>query len=333
MRIFHATLVDMPEIMAFINSHWKHNHILARDSFFFAYQYYQQNSLNFIIARDIDQSIKGILGYIRASEKLNCDVWLALWKTIPNSSHPMLGISILEYLRGLGFRHVLCLGTTEDSLPIYEYLGFTLGHMSHYIMRNPEIHKNEIALFFKNEVPTSDNLMLDSNANEFFVKKIDYEDIENNFQFNEGDIPFKDAKYISLRFETHPVYNYIKLGIYKKSILVSIIILRKVDYKNSCVLRIVDFYGDETFLIYGKDYLLGLMKIHGAEYMDFLCHGLDDNKLKKAGFRLVDYQHDVVPNYFEPFVQQNIKVGFLIDKKTQEKFRCFKADGDQDRPN
>jgi hypothetical protein len=40
---------------------------------------------------------------------------------------------------------------------------------------------------------------------------------------------------------------------------------------------------------------------------------------------------NIIPNYFEPFVAENIDIYFFSN--TNEKVYIFKGDGDQDRPN
>lgn len=69
------------------------------------------------------------------------------------------------------------------------------------------------------------------------------------------------------------------------------------------------------------------------EYIDFYNFGINQKILNKAGFELNKYNKDIIiPNYFEPFLQKNIKLYYVSwPKKTS--FPIFKGDGDQDRPN
>ena len=41
----------------------------------------------------------------------------------------------------------------------------------------------------------------------------------------------------------------------------------------------------------------------------------------------------IAPNYFSPFVQENIKINFMADTKEINKLRMCKAAGDRDRPS
>ena len=73
----------------------------------------------------------------------------------------------------------------------------------------------------------------------------------------------------------------------------------------------------------------GLLK--GYEYIDFYLYGIEDDILRDAGFVLQDDDVNIIPNYFEPFVQKNISLDFYAD--SLEEIILFKGDGDQDRPN
>lgn len=51
------------------------------------------------------------------------------------------------------------------------------------------------------------------------------------------------------------------------------------------------------------------------------------------GFELLDLDGEtIVPNYFEPFEQRNVKIEIAYKTKG-DNYVAFKADSDQDRPN
>ena len=53
-----------------------------------------------------------------------------------------------------------------------------------------------------------------------------------------------------------------------------------------------------------------------------------------AGFKLLeDLTEVIIPNYFEPVINENIDILFAYKKKENIKFNIYKGDGDQDRPN
>jgi hypothetical protein len=97
----------------------------------------------------------------------------------------------------------------------------------------------------------------------------------------------------------------------------------------------MDYLGNENDIIYISKYLYQIVIDNDYEYIDFMCYGFNDDNLKEACFTKINLESNdlIVPNYFSPFVQENIKINFMADTKELDKIRIFKADGDQDRPN
>jgi len=50
------------------------------------------------------------------------------------------------------------------------------------------------------------------------------------------------------------------------------------------------------------------------------------------GFLEKNNDHEVIPNYFEPFLKKNVNIRFAYKAK-EHNYAIFKADSDQDRPN
>ena len=72
-------------------------------------------------------------------------------------------------------------------------------------------------------------------------------------------------------------------------------------------------------------------KLTEYEYVDFYCLGFEESYILKAGFTLREENDtNIIPNFFSPFVQENIDI--WVDS-SKEGCLFFKADGDQDRPN
>ena len=62
---------------------------------------------------------------------------------------------------------------------------------------------------------------------------------------------------------------------------------------------------------------------------------LDNKMLEDSGFLLLDQKGSIlIPNYFEPFINENIAIHFAY-KCSDSRLRplLFKGDADQDRPN
>ena len=325
-----ARLEDVDNIMEFIHQNWKKNHILARDKDFFLYEHKDKDIINYVIAIE-ENKIIGVLGFIKSSDR-NSDVATVIWKALKSSSNPMLGIEIFDFLRNYKNYNILFSpGINAKTIGIYNYLDIYTNYLKQYVMINRNIKKFNIL-----KIKNIDN-----------IKPIDFLEDANyrllplvkdtlDFNFNNQEyIPYKDKNYFIKRYLNHPVYNYMVYGIYKGSILTSLIVMREVTINDSKILRIVDYFGDEKPIEYITKDIYSILNNNSYEYVDFMCFGFNDSNLQKAGFFKIDVTSTeiIAPNYFSPFVQENIKINFMIDTKEINKIRICKADGDQDRPS
>lgn len=114
--------------------------------------------------------------------------------------------------------------------------------------------------------------------------------------------------------------------------MISILIAREVECNGVKVLRIVDFIGDYTQLSEIGNAIKEEMNKNDYEYVDFYVGGFQLDAIEKAGFKLkTDDDLNCIPNYFEPFVQENTTIHYFTT--SEQDFLIFKGDGDQDRPN
>ena len=68
------------------------------------------------------------------------------------------------------------------------------------------------------------------------------------------------------------------------------------------------------------------------EFIDFYCYGIAHQYLKKAGFSLLSQEDgNIIPNYFEPFERENVKIRIVVAHWPS--FHLYRGDGDQDRPS
>jgi len=331
-NIRFATFDDIEDIMNFIHNHWKKNHILSKNKKLFIYEYQDKDRINFVISRNKSQEINGILGFIRSSSR-SSDVWGAMWKTIKNSENPMLGIELFQKLRtSTEYGIFTASGISSKTIGIYNYLGIYTNHLSQYLIVNSDIENyNILKIKDKNNlIPI--NFLVNS---EYTLMRVNEDKLDFNFSDYSYFIPHKDKEYFVKRYFNHPVYTYKIYGICKNSILNSLIVTREVVVGNSKILRIMDYLGDENDIVYISKFLHQIILDNDYEYIDFMCYGFSEKTLEKACFTKVDLisKELIVPNYFAPFVQENIKINFMADTKEIDKLRICKADGDQDRPN
>lgn len=328
-KIRFATISDMDAIMTFIYTHWKKGHILATNKSFFEYEYVYGNDVNFAIATDVtNNDIVGLCGFIKNSFELKgATIWGSVWKVI-KTDNPMLGVTILEFINNnSGCKSFSSCGIAPKTIPIYKFLRFNTGQLNHYYQLNDKV-SYEVAVVNKK------SFISPNNSTQFSLQLFeDFESLSTNFHLPESanELSNKDNWYIEKRYFNHPKYTYKVFGIVKESVN-SILIAREIIQNEVKILRIVDFIGNVNDINFVGIAIQNLIKENDYEYVDFYCHGIENSIMESAGFKLRDENDtNIIPNYFEPFVQENIPIHFFTTSNANA--FVFKADGDQDRPS
>ncbi|SDM89531.1 hypothetical protein [Lachnospira pectinoschiza] len=330
-----ANLDDVPLIMKFIDKCWRKGHIMSRSRVLFDYEYVHETEVDFVIAIDkFSKDLEGIFGFIRCQKERNQDIWGSMWKVRDDHDNmKLLGIELARRVYILtGCRmHIGNGANPNTTIPLRKiFFREKTAKMKQFYRLNREIKDYKIALI-KDEENLIENVVTKLREN-YSLKKIDnFKELENSYNLNKTDIyPVKDAYYIKHRYFEHPFYNYLVYGIEINGQTSAVIFLRQINIMESSVLRIVDFLGDEESLLGISPSLDNLMQEKKAEYVDFYQFGLEDDILRKAGFINREDTKNIIPNYFEPFLQENADIWVHY---TMDNTRFFKADGDQDRPN
>jgi len=325
-----ATLHDVDQIMSFIHTHWQNNHILAREKSFFQYEFQNDQAINFVIAENKINEIIAILGFINYTKQYQeSDIALVMWKALQGID-PFLGVKLLEFIGASGFRSVSSVGINSKTAPIYQYLGYQTGVLSHYYQLNPMLHEFNIATIQQKYTK------LDKTTTQYDIIKLNSVEagqfLDKFTARKYSHLPYKDKWYLNKRYLNHPVYHYHFYAIIVNHLALSIIIAREVVVEKSIILRIVDFLGD-TQHIRGIHHALNQLLLNKEyEYIDCYQFGIAHELMHEAGF-ILHTHHDlnIIPNYFEPFIKKNISLHYCTNSK--EKMYFFKGDGDQDRPN
>ncbi|MDD6267978.1 MAG: hypothetical protein PUA92_08895 [Clostridium sp.] len=326
---------NIDEIMEYIEKYWKRGHILARNRDFFEYEFADGDNVHFVLARDKTNAnrIAGLIGYCFCSQNRSYqDKWGVIWSVGKvKREMPMLGVEVFNRLQSMvPTRSEIGVGDDEKTtVPLMaQYYKQKVGKLNHYYMLN-DLPDYKIASISKKCVVPAKNT-----EQSHYLKKIaDIQDVITNFNFKkyQTSIPYKDSWYIDKRFFKHPIYNYDIYGVLDKNgNMKAITVLRKIAVGGRKVLRIVDYIGDKMAIQYLQDSFWRMMDTE-TEYIDFYCYGFEDQLLKRAGFTKREADDcNVIPNYFEPFVQKNVDIWF---NSTAEDVTICKADADQDRPN
>ncbi|PPR16754.1 MAG: hypothetical protein CFH33_00501 [Alphaproteobacteria bacterium MarineAlpha9_Bin3] len=328
---------EIINLQKFINNHWKSNHILSKNITLLNWMYKRCEGLNFLLAKK-NKKIIGILGFIKNSNFNNNDfirdiIWLALWKVVEEKAYPGLGIIMLKKLEKINPNiDIAVLGINKSLPPVFSALKYYSATMEHYYIVNPKVKNFSIInIDRKNKIPYPKLPKHKIIYKRIYRKELlsgNYNYYSNNFTC------YKSSAFFINKYLDHPIYKYKIFHIENSSRQFALIVIRKISINNTNVIRIVDFEGDEALIAYIGGFLLNLLDSENAEYIDFLQYGINKSYFFDAGFKLLNYnQRDIVPNYFEPFVKENINLLFAYKTQPSNNIRIFKADGDQDRPN
>ena len=327
---------EINEIKSFINNNWKKNHILAQNNNLLEWMYCNNHYCNFFLSKKNDNII-GLLGFIKNSHYDNAInkfdiVWLALWAVNESLAPPGLGVLMLKKLENEFIDiSIGVLGINKSHPLIYKALNYATSKMNHYFVANRKKKKFTILKIKDFNVlpyPIANNDELSYNE----LKKEQILSKENIFELRNIDA-IKTKKYFYNKYLNNPFYKYkvFHLTLEKEE---AIIVLRKISLKKSSVIRIIDFEGSEKIISKLGNFLNHIFINENCEYIDFLQYGIEQKIFYMAGFKLLeDLTEVIMPNYFEPLINENKDILFAYKKLGNIKFNIYKGDGDQDRPN
>ncbi len=331
-EIRRASKDDIPMIMEYIGEDWKEGHILATNRTLFEYEFLEPDgNVNMVIAVNLSKNrIDGCLGFLKTSRNTEIfDMWGSVWK-VRKDSHNMLGLEILEYVRNIpGSRYYLGIGMNPNtSVKIHDkLLKESVGKMKHwyYLADRGEYKLAIVRHKDKKAICQDKETIVKCMTAETFAAEFD------QMQQDDASVPRKNKEYYLHRYFGHPIYAYQTWGIYYGSSLKAIFVMRKDCHEGRRAVRIVDYYGDERYM-YGMEKIVpDLFEDESVEYVDFYESGFSDANVRSAGFCLLEEDDaNVIPNYFGPFVQENIDIWIT---SPVEKAKFVKGDGDQDRPS
>lgn len=318
---------EIPEIMAFIDKYWKKGHILATNRELFEYEYVVDGKVNFYIAKSkATGEIESIQGFAFSSQNPNkLDVWGSMSKT--RNDHPNMPFLnrelFVRFYMDIPARYEIGVGVNKrTTLPLSLLDGYYCYKMKHYY-RISYRNNYKIAKILNKKFIKKDETIKQLEPE--IVHSID--ELKGKFDFNivKDCIPYKDDWYLNKRFFKYPFYNYTVYVVDN-----AFFVTREQETNKEKILRIVDYVGDHSS--FGKLYDFFTKILTDYEYIDFYNYGLEEEYLKAAGFinKEEETPENIIPNYFSPFVQENIDIYVHSPVKNT---LFFKADSDQDRPN
>lgn len=337
-NIKKVPISEVDKLVHFIDVHWKHNHSLAlsRELLDFQHLDKENDNYNFIVAENKETGeYDALIGFIPLSQydptlRENGDYWGAIWKIrddVENSELNTVAFFLWHSLFKLPFFHsYAAIGISNIAKNIYKASRIPVDYLRQYYICNDRIKEYRIASFpvESNSVPMG----CDETYSLQLTDSVEWDKINIKGVY----APFKTPSYFRNRFANHPIYHYQFIEVCKKGVLESLWATRTMNVNNSLAIRIVDVLGklpDSCI----KSQILNILYHQNAEYVDFMNFGLPENLFTKMGFDLLDLDGEIIiPNYFEPFEQRNVRIEVAYKTKNNN-YVAFKADSDQDRPN
>jgi len=314
---------DVDKLIDFIDQNWKKNHIFTKDRKLFDWQHRGVRKYNFVLAKEMNE-IVGILGYIPTSHysdllSKNNLLWLAIWKIKDGVKKPGLGLIMLNYLKKIYRNPKICsIGLSREVIPIYKALGFNVGVLSH------RAFFNQFCKEFMIGKPDSSYLTPIKKNNLTFRVSTKVSKIPDRY-FDK--YPSKNSDYLINRYVNHPRYNYKFIYIYENKSLLSVSVFREINLNSTKVGRIVDSFGANIMISKFNFVISVFLRDFNYEYLDIVSN-MDCDKY--SGF--IDASDSIIiPNYFEPFLKENISIDYAY--KSEERLVIFRGDSDQDRPS
>ena len=327
-----ATPDDIPNIMKFIDEHWREGDTLARNRAFFEWNYIRKGAVTMVIAVDDNtQSIYGIQGYLPyTDEDLYPDCAGSIWKAI-KCDDPLIGIHLAEYMhQNIHMRYYAGAGMRERARRMAKLNGGSVVAMDHYYRLNSNIKTDNYRIATVNEKIIPD----------FQSYDIELERIPSMDQFMKAmdqsilikSIFCKDYRYIKWRYYDHPIYKYDLWKLCGTDCdSQAVMVTRNEKYEGSSMCKIIDFFGDYSLFSKLGNALDKLMKDNNHEYIDVYSYGVCAENYIAGGMVCCDKNSaNIIPNYFQPFTRENIDI--YLEEPKFDGLVLFRGDGDQDRP-
>jgi len=330
---------DVPEVVGFLDAHWKPGHIFTTNRSLFDWQYASPDrpgEYSMAIARqDATGALVGLLGYLptrRFDPSLAADntLWFALWK-VRDDAAGGLGLRLLTYVTDQE-PHVSAgvIGFQPPVAEIYKALKFQVGQLTHYVLPNPDVSPFQLARLTRTTFPA----IIDRGLTAVRLELGSFDAQTSSLDLSERNAraPRKTPLYFRTRYLQHPIYRYLCFALHLANRPIALLATRLATHEGRHALRIVDFVGPDHAIAGLGAIVMPLVKALGAEYADVHNWGIDPALFDAGGFARVDADAgDIVPNHFEPFERRNAPIRFAF--RSAQPAVLFKGDGDQDRPN
>jgi len=331
---------DWPALRTFLRDQWSASHPYVTSPEFVRWQQVDPvtGRYNFAIAvRRTDGAILGVQAFLSPSHFDPsipvCDLWPGLWTVAPDAA-PGLGSEITRFLvRELRARSVGSLGLSRNTQTILPRLGYTMGFVDRHFLLNPDVAEFRLV----GEAGCAPRPPAESALPPDGMREIGPDEVEPfaaaSIDFG-GVLPLKSPAYLRARYARHPWYRYRFHAVHAPGSGGGLLVTRTAEAEAARAVRVVSFVGDDRAWAGAGRGLRRHLRAENAEFLDVIHCGVDPALFDLAGLsphRATDPL--VLPHYFEPLERRNKDIAFGYLVPPGARYRMFKGDSDQDRPN
>ena len=128
LRLAHNHEAD--RLIAFINENFDWKLPLVNLPEFFSFYYQSGSQLQYAVAEE-NNELLAVVGYIRASNAANADIWASVW--VAKKACNGVGLELMDALPRLtGASVVACNNIRPKTMAFYRFLGWHADRMPHY---------------------------------------------------------------------------------------------------------------------------------------------------------------------------------------------------------
>jgi len=330
-QVRQASIDDIPNIMKFIDNHWRKGDVLSYDRNFFEWTFLRNGEVSIIIGEDdVTHEIFGIQGYLPYTNESRPDCAGTIWRAT-KCDDPLLGLHMADYMHEkISMRYYAGAGMRKRARRVAKINGGTVLAMDHFYRLNStfNIEDYKIARVKNKLIPPVKQSGVEFtkiDSIDAFKAVIDEELLLNS-------VFRKDYGYIDRRYFKHPIYKYDIWHLHCKECKDDSVMITRTEYcLGSQVCKIIDFFGDYTYFALIGQMLDELLNQYNYEFIDVYSYGVDTELYKKGGMIFCNSESEnIIPTYFQPYTPENIDI--YLEKPWFDNLILFRGDGDQDRP-
>ena len=320
---------EIDAVLQFLRDHYYiKDHVYTRRRDLFLEHHFVNGKLCFVIAVDDEtDEIVGVAGYFPSNSGDSPDLFVSMLQTT-KTGNSLIGLQMVKACQD--FNNARCLisaGCVKSVLPIYRYMGYETGDLTHYYRYfTREEYKVACIVDARPQPYAAGNAQL--------VEYTTMDEVREKFDFDacREHIPFKDADFVALKYFGNLGYAYRVFGIEDAGTCTALMIGRDAEHDGEKAFKIIDFIGTTDGLCRCGRSIDDRFQGEGYEFIDFYGYGFDDSAWSAAGFLKLDADDaNIIPHYFEPYEAENIDIHFFTSVK--DNCTVTRADGGQDRPN